>query len=233
MIVRSARDRVLLITQPDHAHAAREVMQRCVPLAGRERRDSILRAIGKHDAGWGEEDAAPLADPDTGEVVDFVRVPVEVRQRVWWRTLGILEHDSWAAALVANHAATVYERYRPAAEWTVFFAEMDRTRDALLRSCGRSRADLEEDYAFLRLGDLVSLVFCTGGEGEQRFRDWTLRPDGPRLVVSPDPFGGAEVPIEVAARELPNRQWRSDAELRHALAEARGTTLAGTVAAPP
>lgn len=90
-----------------------------------------------------------------------MRVPVEVRHRLRWRTLGILEHDSWAAALMANHAATVYERYRPAAEWTVFFAEMERTRDALLRSCGRSRAD---------------------------------RPDGPRLLVSPDPFGGLRSP---------------------------------------
>ena len=66
MIVRTTPGSIQLITQPDHAQLARRVMEHCVPLAARPRRDVILRAIGEHDNGWMEEDAAPRVNPTTG-----------------------------------------------------------------------------------------------------------------------------------------------------------------------
>ena len=80
MIVRPLGDRIHLITQPDHARLGRTIMERSVPLATRLRRESILHAVARHDDGWALEDAAPTVNIDTGEVVDFVRVPVAVRQ---------------------------------------------------------------------------------------------------------------------------------------------------------
>ena len=97
-------------------------MERCVPLASRPRREAILHAIGEHDAGWAQEDAAPTVDPVTGGVVDFVSVPVGVRQAVWTRTIAQLADDPWAAALVAQHALFVYDRFRSDAGWMPFFA---------------------------------------------------------------------------------------------------------------
>ena len=47
------------MTQSDHAHLARMIMEHCVPLAAWPRRDAILHAIHEHDNGWAEEDAAP------------------------------------------------------------------------------------------------------------------------------------------------------------------------------
>jgi hypothetical protein len=47
--------------------------------------------------------------------------------------------------------------------------------------------------------------------------------------VSPDPFGGREVPIEIAAVEMPNRRFASDDDLRSAMQSAPWTTLRGTV----
>jgi len=224
MIVRSVHDRIQLITQPDHAHLARVIMERCTTLAARPRRETILHAIGEHDAGWAQEDAAPTVNPQTGAVVDFVSVPIRVRQAVWPRTIARLADDPWAAALVAQHALTAYDRFRSDAEWTTFFGEMESARVAMARASGTPLEELAGDYAFVRLGDLISLAFCTGSTDEQRFSGWTIQLSGSRVVVTPDAFDGEEIPIEVRAREIRHQRFRSDAELRDALSQASATT---------
>ena len=231
MIVRHLQDRIQLVTQPDHAHLARAIMEHCVPLGNHPRRAAILHAIGEHDNGWTEEDAAPTVNPDAGSVVDFVSAPLSVRHRVWPRGVARLANDPWAAALVAQHAITVYDRFRSDPEWTSFFAEMETRRDALLRAGPLPLDDLHADYAFVRLADLISLTFCTGWSDEQRFREWSVTRHGARVVVTPDAFGGADVPIEIDAREVPNLPFRSDEELRRALRHGKTVTLRGEVAA--
>ena len=73
-----------------------------------------------------------------------------------------------------------------------------------------SRDDLLHDYRFLRLGDLLSLTFCNGWpEPQADAFGYRIRFDGARLTVSPDPFGGDEVPLEIGARTLPNRRYHS------------------------
>jgi hypothetical protein len=232
VIVRHVQESIQLITQPDHAHLARAIMDRCVPLAGRPRRASILLAIGEHDNGWTEEDAAPMLLSGSGEIADFVHLPLERRHAVWprgvWRLAGRGPDgpgtgghgDRWAAALVAQHAVTVYDRFRPDPAWTAFFAGMTEARDALLADCGEPLDELLADYPFLRLGDLISLAFCTGAAAEQRFGDWTVQLRGTSVVVAPDPFGGKTIPIEIAARVLAARAFRDDGDLRGEIAAA-------------
>ncbi len=139
MIVRTGEHGVQLITQPDHAHAARLVMEHATGLAGHQRRDDILLAVGEHDNGWAEEDARPTVDPNTAAVADFVTAPLSVRQRVWPRGVTRLAHRPWAAALVAQHAVAVYDRFRPDADWAPFFQRMETMRDALLEAADRPR----------------------------------------------------------------------------------------------
>jgi hypothetical protein len=232
VIVRPVCDSVQLITQPDHAHLARTIMEHCVALAAHPRREAILHAIGEHDNGWAEEDAAPTVNPETGHVADFVSVRLDARHAVWPRGIARLADDPWAAALVAQHALTVYDRFRSEAEWTPFFAEMAAARDAMLRASGMPLEGLVADYPFVRLADLISLTFCTGWRDAQRFGDWTVQLSGTRVVVTPDPFGGMEIPIEINAREIRNQPCRSDAELRNALGDSQTTTLRGIVAGP-
>jgi hypothetical protein len=219
-----------LITQPDHAHLARRIMARCVALASHPRREAILLAVGEHDAAWDEVDAAPAIDAASGAVVDFVKAPLSVRQGVWPRSTARLEREPWAAALVAHHAWTVYARFRPDPDWASFFPAMAATRDAMVRMSGLTLPELEADYPYLRLGDLISLTFCTGSTDEQRFGDWTIQLSGARVVVTPDPFGGAIVPIEVDAREVHGGPFRSDAEWQAAWSAASPTALRGEVA---
>lgn len=233
MIVRTSQGSIQLITQPDHAHLARRVMEHCVPLATRPRRDAILHAIAEHDNGWTEEDAAPRANAATGEILDFVNAPADVRQAVWPRGVQRLSGDPWAAALVAQHAITVYDRYRSEGEWAPFFSRMRALRDEMLEASGSALDELAPDYAFVRLADLISLVFCTGWTEEQGFGGWTVRASGPNVVVAPDPFDGADIPLEITAKVIPHERYDSDHALRVALSHARVTTLSGVVAGSP
>jgi hypothetical protein len=229
LIVRTLDDRIQLITQPDHAHVARAVMERCAPLSTRPRRDDILLAIAEHDNGWTEEDAAPRVDPATGHIFDFVTAPAHVRQMVWPRGVGRLAANRWAAALVAQHAITIYDRFRSDPEWTPFFTRMQEMRDTLLHASGLSLDELLGDYGFVRLADLLSLAFCTGWKDEHRFGKWAVQLFDTRVRVTPDAFGDAEIPIAIDAREVPNRTFRSDADLHREIERASRATLRGTV----
>lgn len=231
MIVRPAGDRQLLITQPDHARLAGRIMAHCAPLAVNPRRDAILHAISEHDNGWAEEDASPTVDPRTGAIVDFVSAALEVRHAVWPRGIERLASDPWVAALVAQHAITVYDRFRPDREWDSFFAGMERMRDDLL---GRSRlplVQLLDDYVFVRLGDLISLTFCTGWTEEQRFAQWRVKGTENIVLVSPGEFDDPAVPMEIQARTVPNRSIPTQAALDDALRNAPVVMLSGEVIA--
>lgn len=229
MIVRRLADRLQLITQPDHAHLAGVIMESCVALKAEPRGDAILRAIYAHDNGWREEDQAPRVNPETGSIFDFVSAPLSVRQAVWPRSVTRLGSDSWTAALIAQHAITVYDRFRPNREWSSFFAGMEAERDARLESSKLSIDDLVADYKYVRLGDLLSLTFCTGWTDEQRFAPWTIQPGDGRVLVSPDPFGGATIPIAIAAREISSGRFESDSMLVSAVDAANTTVLRGEV----
>jgi hypothetical protein len=230
MIVRPGDGVLHLITQPDHAALARRLMEHCVPLAVAPRRGSILLAVGEHDNGWRDLDEQPSID-SSGRIVDFISMTTTPKQAVWPRAVERLGVDPMAAALVAHHAVTVYDRFRPEPEWTTFFAQMEAMRDRLLPSAGLSIEELRRDYAYVRVGDLISLTFCTAWTEEQKYDDWRVgREDDRRVVVSPKRFDRPEIPFEVNAVELPDRSFESDRDFRDTLAKGRQVTLSGTIA---
>jgi hypothetical protein len=230
MIVRRLDQVLQLISQPDHAALAGRVMERWAPLHSAERRASILLAVNEHDNGWREADAAPLVDPEGG-VFDFIRIPAPVRQAVWPRAVNRLAQDDlWAAALVAHHAVTVYDRYRAESTWASFFPQIEALRDELVTSAGRSFAELAHDYVFVRIGDLISLVFCAEWDEPQTFDRWNFRREGDRVLVTPNAFAGRDVPIAVNAREIPARRYVDDQDLRGTVLSSPVVTLRGTVA---
>jgi hypothetical protein len=234
MIVRPADGVLHLIAQPDHAALARRIMERWSPLYGADRRASILNAVEQHDNGWREPDANPLRNPATGRVFDFIAIPVPLRQAVWPRGVARLaQSDPWAAALVAHHAATVYDRFRAEAEWHAFFAEMEATRDRLIELSGGSREDLAHDYRFLRWGDLASLTFCTRTREALAFEGYTFRLDDSRLGVTPDPFDGRELPLAVHARALPDAPFDTDAAFHAAWLAAPAVTVRAVASGTP
>jgi hypothetical protein len=226
MIVRALGDALLLITQPDHAHLAGAVMARALPLAEHPRRDVILLAVREHDNGWAEPDAEPTIG-SSGNVADFISAPVALRQGVWPRAVARLAGDPWAAALVAQHAITVYDRFRSDDAWTQFFADMEALRDDLLARTTMQPDDLTADYAFVRLGDLISLTFCTGWITPQRYAAWTVQREDDTVLVTPDLFGGETVRIEIEGTEIPARTYESDRDLREEIGRGRRRRLSG------
>ena len=233
MIVRESHAGLYLITQPDHAALARRIMERWTPLRDAERRASILHAVGEHDNGWREPDDAPTVDPVTGRVYDFITVPAAVRQSVWPRGIARLASDPWAAALVAHHAITVYDRFRSDAGWTSFFAEITAARDSYVEATNRTLAQLSSDYVYVRLGDLVSLVFCNRWTDLQQFDRWSIQLADDQVRIAPDPFDRQHIVIEVPARAIPAGPFASDAALHDAIHSAPTTLLHGVVSGAP
>ena len=231
MIVRTFPDRLELITQPDHARLARAIMDHCVPLRDRPRHDAILLAISEHDSGWAGPDAAPIVNPARGAVFDFISAPPALRQAVWPRSIAGLEGDPWAAALVAQHALTVYDRLRPDGEWTPFFEAMEAARAALLRAAGLPLGDLlgglrlrpsrRFDFAGVLLRrDRRAAVRCIHGQASWHACGRDARPLR---------RGGHS--FRDRARVIPNRPFHSDYDLRRALREAATAILSGDLAA--
>jgi hypothetical protein len=228
MIVRPLGDSLLLITQPDHAHLAGAAMGRATALASHPRRASVLLAISEHDNGWAEPDSQPIIGSD-GDVADFITAPVAVRQGVWPRAVLHLAGDPWAAALVAQHAITVYDRFRSDDAWTQFFADMEALRDNRLARTTLQLDDLVADYAFVRLGDLISLTFCTGWTTPQHYAEWTVQRDENTVLVTPDLFGGEAVSLGIEGTEIPKRRYQSDRDLQEEIAKGRKRRLSGSV----
>lgn len=235
MIIRRDSESLLFITQPDHARLAAEAIAhwRADGLDAHPRRATILFAVREHDNGWIEEDETTYVD-EAGQPLDFVSVPLDVRHRIWPRGVDRLgRQDAYAAALVAQHALTVHRQMHDEAPWRTFFDAMAARRAALLERCGVMAArTLEADYAFVNAADRLSLAFCTG---------WTqpLESHGRRIIlrhrtveVSPDPFEGTRVQLRVPARRLPDRRYRSSAELRAALDDTPIESLEGFAAGP-
>jgi hypothetical protein len=234
MIIRPHPEGQLLITQPDHAALAARVMSQWAGLDSPRRAD-ILTAIGAHDNGWLNVDAAPLRDATSGGVLDFMHVPLEVRQGVWPRSVGLLHATPYAAALVAQHSIHIFARFRGHDEWTPFFAQMEQMRDeALARSRAAPLETLIREYMFVRLGDLISLTFCNAWPdvpGEDY--GYTIRQDGRRVIITPDPFAGREVPVGISGRLLPHEPFTDAAAARAAWEAAPRVTVSGVVAGAP
>jgi hypothetical protein len=233
VIVRANADHLLLITQPDHAALSAKIMMRWCRdgLPSHPRREALLLATREHDAGWAEADAAPIVDPSSGRLLDFVHAPDAVRQRVWPRSIEQLAHSPYAAALVAQHALHVYRDNRPNPAWQPFFAQMEALRTEHMRRAAPLTLDvLLADYFFVRMGDLISLFFANNWPGPRQEGDYAIRLQGSRLVVTPDPFGGEIITLALPARRLAARPYTSPADAAAALAAAATLTLHGFAA---
>jgi len=227
VIVRQAEDALVLITQRDHAAVAAQILEhwQADGLPAHPLRDRIIAATRDHDIGWHVEDEAPRCNPHTARPYDFITLPEDVRLAVWPRAVAALDAAPYEAALVAQHALTIYRRYDREPSYAAFFAAMTDARDALFARCQdalppTALASFMQAYAWLSIADLLSLILCHGWTDTfdaDQYRA-TLR-DG-ILHVAPDPFGGQQVALRVPGRRIAPSPCTSDAHLREAYASA-------------
>lgn len=248
MIIRPDGSDLLLIRQHDHSVLAGRIMAAwCADgLPARPSRDRVLAATREHDIGWDPEDAAPTVNPETAAPHDFVSAPLEQRHRPWARAIDQLaEEDPYVAALVAQHAITVYRRYAHDPAWEGFFRMLTERRDDLFARFSESQQataapeggapvdSFLQDYAIVGLGDLFSLIYCNGWPEPYLMESYQAILHGDRLQIAPDPFAGASVPLDVEARRIPARLYASDEDLRITLAAAPSVRLTGVCVGAP
>lgn len=231
MIVRKQQDQLILITQPEHARLSAELMSwwRRDGFPGHPRRDVILLATREHDGGWAELDEAPLVDERTGRLLDFIQAPDHVRQSVWPRGVERLADDPYAAALVAQHALTIYKDNRPTPAWASFFAQMEDLRAHFLSAAAPlTLDDLARDYLFVCMGDMVSLFFANHWPGPRTEGQYAVRATIDRILIDPDPFEGARLPVSLRGRLLAGGAYSSAAGAKAAFDAAATITLNAT-----
>jgi hypothetical protein len=230
VIVRRKENAFVLIRQPDHAVLAVDLISAWTAggFPTNPRRDRILAATRAHDNGWTEEDDETIVGDDGGPV-DFIAVPVEVKQRVWPRAVDRLAGaDAYTAALVAQHSLTIFTVHREDSTWTPYFDAMTAARDRLLARCDPSTAGaIAQDYHFLRLADLLSLAFCNDWRQPLNYEGHHITLTDRALIVSPDPFGGSRIDLRVPVRRVPRRRYASAADFRAAVASASIEVLEG------
>jgi Protein of unknown function (DUF3891) len=234
MIVRDEDSSLLLITQPDHARLAHDIVaaMRSEAVLHGPGRDTILLATREHDNGWLEIDADPTVDPETGRPYDFITAPTRVKHDLWPHGIArVAKMNPRAGALVAQHAITVYNYRAREPEWHPFFGPITAMRDDLLRQLGviddGGRDAFARDYRCVRLGDFFSLQFCNGWTDAQDTEGYRVELRGSTLIIAPDPFDGGSVPLRVMARRIPARRYVNDADLNAALADAVPEFLIG------
>ena len=147
------------------------------------------------------------------------------------RSSTLAAEDRYVAALVAQHALTVYRRYSGDPDWQPFFRDMELRRDDLIAL--DTLFTFLQDYTIVGLGDLFSLIFCNDWREPYLMESYQAILHGDCLRIAPDPFEGATVPLEVEARRIPARAYTSDADLRTTLAEAPIVRLSGTATGAP
>lgn len=233
MIIRRSASSHQLITQPQHAALAARIMRNWHTdhFPESARKASILHAIEQHDKGWAEIDEVLVVDPATGQLLDFIELPDSLKRDTSWRGIERLASDPYAAALVAQHRLHVYRRYAEHPDWRPFFAGATDARDSYLRAAGPVSLDeLLGDYRFVRAGDLASLAFCNNWTHvDSDGCGYTMRLEGTSLLVTPDPFDGRAIEIEIDAREIEPQSFGSAADARRVVASARVVTLRGLV----
>jgi hypothetical protein len=232
MIIQPDGDSFLFITQPDHARLAADAIAhwKADAFADHPRRSAILLATREHDNGWIEEDAETHVD-NAGAPLDFVAVPAGIRQRIWPRAVQrIARQHPYAAALIAQHAIAVYSASRNDEGWQSFFDELSGLRDRLLAAADLHRDTLDDDYKFVNAADRLSLAFCTGWPTPLESYGRQIILKGQVVEVTPDPFAGGRVPLAITARRLRRQHYRTNAELRAALADAPIEVLRGEAA---
>ncbi len=229
----TAAGTLLLISQPDHAVLAAELLAlwRTDGMPAHPRRGDLLFAVREHDNGWREFDSAPAVDAVSRRPIDFLTAPAPTRMEVWRR--GSERHAAehpYVAALIAEHARRLLAAQRGTEPWTDLLEWLDERQAAWLAEAAMDEASLHADYLWLDRVDRISLFACgcagvvaPAGLSLRRLEPATADPV--HIEVAPLPFAGATT-FRVPCRRVPVRDYASDTDFAVEAAGARWQTLA-------
>jgi len=227
MIVVADDASLLLVTQTDHAHFSGELLSlwRAEGVPVHPRRDDLIFAAREHDNGWREADAAPRWSPERGLPYDFLTLPRDERIESWERgTRRFAAPRPYAALLITRHALSLFENRRGQPAWQPFLDFLTESERELLARTGASRAELEADYRWIDLADLISLTVCSRWREPVARRGVRIEPGDGEVRLDPFPLAGATT-FRVPCRRIARRSYRGDADFGGELAAARWEEL--------
>ena len=228
MIIATEQDTWRLVTQPDHAAFAAELLSlwRAEGVPDHPRRADLLFAVREHDNGWREADAAPYWDPERHRPHDFLTLPRPARIEIWERGVArFAGSHPWAALLITRHARRLHRNRRDDAEWAGLLEMLDELERGLAEATGATEEEIAAADRLVDLADTLSLAVCNGWPEpferhgvRARMREGTLV-DG-TLELDPFPLAGATT-FRIPCRRIAIRDYRGDAALGGELATAR------------
>lgn len=224
MIVARYRQALRLVTQPDHARLASEMLSlwRHEGLPEHPRRRELLLAAREHDNGWGEIDSAPYRRDD-GRPHDFLSLPAAPRRELWRRGVRRLAgREPYAALLILRHARRLHRSHRDDPEWEEIFREWDELDETLREVTDASEEALERDDRWIDLTDRLSLAVCNRWPDAGSHRGYRSRfdPETETLFLDPFPLAGRTT-LTFPCRLIPDRRYESVVDLGTELATAR------------
>jgi hypothetical protein len=235
VITRPTSEGLLCVRQADHAglagdlgrHWGGSAVPPIVPF------DSVVFAMGHHDAGWPELDERPVYDPETRAPRTFRAYPLEEALAVAERSVSrVSAADPYAGWLVSRHFASFHEDSGDprAASWARWQAQrrdelLQRARPRVPREALHPQI-LEANFDWLQLMDALSLCLCEDRESWQgrpmalrygeapvawRYRQTAAGSDKGGLFiegsVEPWPFASPRVKERVEGRLLSGAEW--------------------------
>ncbi len=252
MIARQVDGAWTLIRQMDHAAHCAELARawRSGAFGEGAVSESLEYAAGYHDLGWTDVDRRPETD-GAGRPCNFTQIDERRHTEFYSAAVRkIADTDPYAGYLVSLHASGLYSRrygwtgLKPI-DWTAIGPHGRR----LLESEKQFRAQLSTEiapaqlefeaawrnYMLLETFDYLSLLTCFGFESDGcwpvpthpgQWERLAVRRLGPfDVALSPFPFPGRRIEVDVERVRLEPATFASDAELRAAFDSARPETV--------
>jgi Protein of unknown function (DUF3891) len=241
LIARREADGWTLVRQIDHAaHCARlSRAWRAGPFGAASVSPSLEYAAGYHDQGWTEIDKRPEINGEGGPL-NFTQID-EARHTEFYSAAvrDIARVDQHAAYLVSLHASGLYSRrygwsgLKPV-DWTAIgprgrelLAGEKSYRTQLVASIAPRDLEFEaawRSYMLLETFDYLSLLTCFGFDSsgcgpvptlEGQWEHLSVTRTGPwEVQLTPFPFPGDELEVEVEAVHIDGTEFSSDEALR-------------------
>jgi hypothetical protein len=190
----------VLVPQIEHARlsGALAASWRDTTLAGLQPHSEVLAAIGHHDDGWADWDAAPDVDQASGRPLSFVEMPLETSIDIWRRSVYLAcSRGHLAAHMVSAHFTALLQKSSP--RWSLdprrfqasrqFLDEQSEHREIWFAQWQRAdptvrmRKMADRALSYLQFFDALSLWFCGAVRAE------------PQSFLTPEGYDTSVVPV--------------------------------------
>ncbi|MEM7008726.1 MAG: DUF3891 family protein [Thermodesulfobacteriota bacterium] len=253
MIRRENNGGWILITQHDHAELAARIMSHWgnEQFAAPEPYDAVLFAVNEHDSGWKKWDSKPKINPETGFPANFTEMSFEDQGDIWRRCYKPYSStEPYASCLVALHFSkfarnnlrkesgnevshALYKEFKKfvAKELNLTFSNGN------LQNIPR---EVIKNLKLLQIGDILSLTLCHGWrsieiteapidyKGSETILQMTSD-DGFNYQLNPYPFDVPEHRFEIKGKQIQQKSFSSDKELRDAIKASETMNLDFTI----